>query len=370
MTLQYSKIRISSSILLICFLLLLSSNSIINSSESHSIFFASTFADSSPKPDFTLSFDMTYTRVTDNGDGMHVYRNVCGDQSLNYSCDINIFGVWQDTNNAPLGLRVGLICAGYIYNSNKVDLSTHFFKLVYATGTYFAYMDGKLLDSCEPAPAVAPNAIDLGHPLGPSSNLPFPENFSSTRFDAIDVTSSMGGSFFEDFGGSSLNVSRWAVNLNNGIVTVSNSYLYLTSNNVNTRNSFPDIYTVIDPFLQPVSIDIKRGDSNPISLKDQGVLPIVIYGSATLDVKNIDPSTLHIDGAGIAHKQNNGLPWFSIQVNQGDGRKGIPSLVAYFRVQDLVGSGALNSSTSSLTLSGSLWDGVSFEGIDTIWVVP
>ncbi len=60
----------------------------------------------------------------------------------------------------------------------------------------------------------------------------------------------------------------------------------------------------ISPFI-PVSIDIKPGSyPNSINLGSNGVVPVVIFGSATLDVHQIDPTTIKLANASSKLKGN------------------------------------------------------------------
>ena len=47
-----------------------------------------------------------------------------------------------------------------------------------------------------------------------------------------------------------------------------------------------------------VNIDIKPGSCpNPLNTKNRGVLPVAILGSDDVDVDDVDPSTVYLEGA-------------------------------------------------------------------------
>ncbi len=127
------------------------------------------------------------------------------------------------------------------------------------------------------------------------------------------------------------------------------------------------VYAVSTSVLR-VEIDIKPGsDPNSVNLKDQGLLPVAVLGSAMFDVTAIDETTLQLGGVIITTRGKAAKTAFSIEDVNGDG---YPDLVAFFRVQDLVAAGALDATTTTLTLTGSLRDGTPIAGSDSVRVVP
>jgi len=123
----------------------------------------------------------------------------------------------------------------------------------------------------------------------------------------------------------------------------------------------------VSPVIE-VTIDIKPGTyPNSINLKDQGLLPVAILGSAAFDVSTVDETTLQLGGVGIATRGKAGKTAFSIEDVNGDGYL---DLVAFFKVQDLVAAGALDASTTELVLTGSLKDGTAITGKDSVRIVP
>jgi hypothetical protein len=120
-----------------------------------------------------------------------------------------------------------------------------------------------------------------------------------------------------------------------------------------------------------VGIDIKPGSyPNSLNINGKGVIPVAILGSADFDVNNVDVSTLAFAGLAVRVK-GNGSPQCSVEDVSGDftypegAPDGYPDLVCQF-VDDptywVVGD-------SIAELNGSLNDGTSFVGSDSINVV-
>ena len=133
--------------------------------------------------------------------------------------------------------------------------------------------------------------------------------------------------------------------------------------------SYYDIkFTVLAQAI-PLNIDIKPGsDPNSINLKEQGVLPVAILGSS-VDVSAIDLSTITLGGTGVTSRGSAKAPKLAVSFEDVDG-DGSMDLVAFFRVQDLVASGALNATTTELMLEADTTGGVPTSGTDTVNVVP
>jgi 6-phosphogluconolactonase (cycloisomerase 2 family) len=109
-----------------------------------------------------------------------------------------------------------------------------------------------------------------------------------------------------------------------------------------------------------VAIDIKPGsDGNPINLRSRGIIPVAILGSAELDVADVLWAGVRFgpDEAPPAH----GGPHELEDVN-GDGRL---DMMVRFRTQD---TGIICGDTEA-TLTGTLLDGMPFEGTDTFETV-
>jgi hypothetical protein len=97
-----------------------------------------------------------------------------------------------------------------------------------------------------------------------------------------------------------------------------------------------------------------------IDLAANGVVPVVLFGSAIFDVRTVDLSTLRLAGASPAALGNGGS-MVSLQDVNGDGYLDIK---ARFRQSDL----NLTLGTTSVVLTGNLISGQSFTAADEICV--
>ena len=109
-----------------------------------------------------------------------------------------------------------------------------------------------------------------------------------------------------------------------------------------------------------VAVDIKPGSMiNPVNVKSNGVIPVVIPGSADLDVESIDVDSLRLAG----------VP--PIRYKTGDMEDGFKGLKLKFHTADIVT--ALGEVTDreviELELTGSLTDGTAITGTDQIMVL-
>ena len=119
----------------------------------------------------------------------------------------------------------------------------------------------------------------------------------------------------------------------------------------------------------PVTIDIKPGsDPNSINPEEQGVLPVAILGSS-IDVYSIDLETITLGGTMVTTRGSAKAQKLAVSFEDVDG-DGFIDLVAFFRVQDLVDSGALDGATTGLMLEAETTGGVPICGTDTVNVVP
>ena len=123
-----------------------------------------------------------------------------------------------------------------------------------------------------------------------------------------------------------------------------------------------------------VSIDIKPGSvSNPICLKENGLLPVAILGSSDLDVHDINPETIqagedpfYVDIATRGSAKAPKLAFSYEDVNK-DGRM---DMMVFFSVPSLVAEGGLDQMSTQLSVTGELYNGVPIKGVDSVVVVP
>lgn len=114
----------------------------------------------------------------------------------------------------------------------------------------------------------------------------------------------------------------------------------------------------------PVAIDIKPGSfPNNINLGSNGVVPVAIFGSATLDVHQIDPLTIKLANASVKLK-GNGQPQVNYSDVNGDGFTDITVHVLTDALQ-------LTLSDVKADLEGQLTSGgTTIKGSDSVRIVP
>ena len=115
--------------------------------------------------------------------------------------------------------------------------------------------------------------------------------------------------------------------------------------------------------LLEIMLDVKPGsEDNPVNLKSNGKLPVVIYGSEALDVLDVDVASLALAGVLPAPKGHSGKT-ASFDDVDGDG---FLDIVLHFDVQAL----GIVPGMTELTLAGLLADGTELLGSDGILIVP
>jgi len=123
-----------------------------------------------------------------------------------------------------------------------------------------------------------------------------------------------------------------------------------------------------------IDIDIKPGISpNSINLSSNGATPVAILGDSNFDVNEIDTETLSLGSAGVKTVGKKNKTLCHIDDVSGDftfSQEGEPDgyldLVCHFTTISIVPE---EGSTTS-TLKGELFQGVRFEGIDSVNIVP
>lgn len=119
-----------------------------------------------------------------------------------------------------------------------------------------------------------------------------------------------------------------------------------------------------DPTIS-VGIDIKPGsDPNSINLCSNGAVPVAIFGSATLDVSNVNTETLRFAEASVkvvGKKDPHSL--CSYEDVNGDS---YVDVVCHFVTSDIA---AIDGESTSATVNGELLDGTAIEGADSVNIV-
>lgn len=119
----------------------------------------------------------------------------------------------------------------------------------------------------------------------------------------------------------------------------------------------------VAPSVQEVAIDIKPGSTpNCFNINGHGVVPAAILGSASLNVANVNPASLYLDGLAVRVRGNKG-PQCSFQNVNADA---FVDLVCQFddQPENWVGG------QSEGTVTGALYDGTAIRGADTICITP
>jgi uncharacterized membrane protein len=123
---------------------------------------------------------------------------------------------------------------------------------------------------------------------------------------------------------------------------------------------------VLSPATTQVVINVRPdSDTNPVNPMNRGVIPVAILGSDTLDIRNLDVTTLALgpDAAAPVHdltKQS----LFADHLQDVDG-DGFTDLVSHYRTQEA----GISLNDAEACITGDLLDGTPFEGCDTIRVV-
>jgi Thrombospondin type 3 repeat/Kelch motif/Galactose oxidase, central domain len=116
-----------------------------------------------------------------------------------------------------------------------------------------------------------------------------------------------------------------------------------------------------------VQMDIKFGTfPNDLNPDKKGTMPVTIFGSASLDVKQIDVATLRLAGSPVSPKNKGGLD-FSYVDQDGDGRL---DLVAHFITPTRQQLGLLPGQVdTTAVLTGSLTSGALITASDSLRIV-
>ncbi len=132
-----------------------------------------------------------------------------------------------------------------------------------------------------------------------------------------------------------------------------------------------------------VAVDIKpRSCPNPLKVNTNSVVPVAILGSKDLDVHDIDPATIQLEGVSPRHwKVRDVATPYDADTMQGDcfdctkkGRDGFPDLILKFKTRDIVKAiGPVKDLKYGdylpLELTGALTDGTAIWGDDVVRII-
>jgi hypothetical protein len=113
------------------------------------------------------------------------------------------------------------------------------------------------------------------------------------------------------------------------------------------------------PDAIPVQIAIKPGETpNSVNLRSKGTVPVAVFSTPTLDMTQIDPSTLRFAGAPVAGNKNGNLQVAYADMN-GDG---LDDVIAHFEIARLL----LSTADTQAVVEGRTRDDRLFRGVDSV----
>jgi len=119
-----------------------------------------------------------------------------------------------------------------------------------------------------------------------------------------------------------------------------------------------------------IDVDIKPGSfPNSVNLKSKGVLPVAILGTGDFDVNEVDFDTLLFGDPELIINGGTAVSPLRSALEDVSG-DGLLDLTLKFSTADLVEYEALGPDTVEGLLTGALFDGTPFEGMDSIRIVP
>jgi hypothetical protein len=117
--------------------------------------------------------------------------------------------------------------------------------------------------------------------------------------------------------------------------------------------------TYVEPAIIQVAIDIKPGsDTNPINPRSQGVIPVAILTTDTVDATSVNPATVRFGVTGTEAAPVR----VAVEDVNGDGR---PDLLFDFNTQDT----GIQCGKTSASLTGQTFSGQAIKGTDAIQTV-
>ena len=135
------------------------------------------------------------------------------------------------------------------------------------------------------------------------------------------------------------------------------------------------IFFTIQSVAETVLIDIKPGSClNPVNVRSQGVLPVVLYGSEEIDVADIDPAKITLSGispdrwsVGDTGCGNDGMPYDCTIA----GCDGFDDMLLKFDAMEVIASleNVHDGDRVELTLDAKLENETEIEGKDYIVIL-
>jgi hypothetical protein len=154
--------------------------------------------------------------------------------------------------------------------------------------------------------------------------------------------------------------------------TCGREFRFYVENSPRTTWIYGPVFTVV--CRQTVGIDIKPGSfPNSINLGSNGATPVAILGSATLNVDDIDVSTLTLGTAGVKTVGKTDRANCNVSDVSGDfsggpegAPDGFPDLVCHFVTLNIVPE----AGGTTAKVMGELIGGLAIEGTDSVHIVP
>lgn len=145
------------------------------------------------------------------------------------------------------------------------------------------------------------------------------------------------------------------------IEDIGNEYLYIhTATGIHIQGDIS-----VEPEVIDILVDVKPGaDVNSVSLRGKGRLPIAILGTEFFDISLVDESSIQLGDP--LHSASVSFLKSSVEDVNADG---FNDLVLKFDLGEMVASGAMDSSSSLLLLTGSTLDGIPILGGDAVRIV-
>jgi streptogramin lyase len=216
-------------------------------------------------------------------------------------------------------------------------------------GTMFVADEGKeTIFKVSPEGIVTPFVSGFGKILG-IEHMPDGNLFATERDTGAIYSISPDGT-----------VSTWATGfIIPGIIkSDSDGTIYLTDADNGVRR-----IVKIARFVTSVNVDIKPGcDPNCFKSDGHGVIPVAIFSDSGFDATQVDPATISLDGQGV-RIVGKGNTQAHVEDVDGDG---LDDLVVQIEDTDET----YEEGNAIAILSGETFDGTSFEGSDSICIVP